>query len=190
MVINQHLRGQIGNNTFRMDASSFPLAGGSCDRISCLDVLEHVREDDTLIAECARVLKPGGTLQLRVPNTGPLAGIDPLNLYHYVVDITGRRPRPIENDEIGWRRHYSATDLTAMLQPWFTVTAQRTTQLGIAALVETGVLLLFRWLLGSKTLERRATLVVRRVEQIDNYIDAGDIGWHRTVIAIRRRSAI
>jgi SAM-dependent methyltransferase len=46
--------------------SPFPEA--SFDRVFLLDVLEHSREPDRLLAECHRVLKPGGILTLSTPD--------------------------------------------------------------------------------------------------------------------------
>jgi 2-polyprenyl-6-hydroxyphenyl methylase/3-demethylubiquinone-9 3-methyltransferase len=37
-----------------------PVADASADLVYCVDVLEHVRDLDAVIAETARVLKPGG----------------------------------------------------------------------------------------------------------------------------------
>jgi SAM-dependent methyltransferase len=170
-----------------MNARALPLPDASCEVITCFDVLEFVRDDDTLLAECARVLRPGGALHLRVPNAGPVAGIDPLNLYHYLVDITGRRARPPELDEIGWRRHYSPADLTNMLQPWFGIEVIQTHRLGVAALVQTGVLVIGRWFAGSRKLERRTSEIVRRIEQCEDRIQPGQSGWLLTVTAKRRR---
>src|SRR3954447_17855550 len=39
-----------------------PLADGCADVVLAGEVLEHVADDDQVIAECARLLKPGGTL--------------------------------------------------------------------------------------------------------------------------------
>lgn len=39
-------------------------ADGSLDRIVCVNVLEHLADPGALIAQCARVLKPGGRLVL------------------------------------------------------------------------------------------------------------------------------
>ncbi len=41
---------------------SLPFADASFDYVSCCDVLEHVQNVDTVLAEISRVLKPGGLL--------------------------------------------------------------------------------------------------------------------------------
>ena len=44
--------------------------GSRFDTVICLDLLEHVRQRDLLLTEIRRVLKPGGTMLLSVPNRG------------------------------------------------------------------------------------------------------------------------
>ena len=45
-----------------------PLAAGSLDAVVAASVLEYVREPGLVLAECARVLRPGGVLLCTVPN--------------------------------------------------------------------------------------------------------------------------
>lgn len=49
------------------DATALPYADGSFDRIIAAEVLEHIDDDATAIAELARVLRPGGTIAVTVP---------------------------------------------------------------------------------------------------------------------------
>lgn len=53
------------------DALSLPFADGSFDRIVASEVLEHIVDDTTAIAELVRVLRPGGTMAVTVPRCGP-----------------------------------------------------------------------------------------------------------------------
>jgi SAM-dependent methyltransferase len=53
------------------DALSLPFADGEFDRVVAAEVLEHVPDDGTAIAELARVLRPGGTLAVTVPRWLP-----------------------------------------------------------------------------------------------------------------------
>ena len=41
-------------------AEAFPLAGGSVDRILCINALHHFSDRERFLEECFRVLKPGG----------------------------------------------------------------------------------------------------------------------------------
>lgn len=50
------------------DLSELPLESEVLDVACCMEVLEHVEDDRRAVAEIARVLKPGGTLMLTVPN--------------------------------------------------------------------------------------------------------------------------
>lgn len=54
------------------DAQQLPLAGGCIDLVFCSQVLEHVTDPAALLAECARVLRPGGALVLSAPFWWPL----------------------------------------------------------------------------------------------------------------------
>ncbi len=47
--------------------SQLPLRGESLDLAGMTDVLEHVEDDEQVIRECLRVLKPGGVLLITVP---------------------------------------------------------------------------------------------------------------------------
>ncbi len=53
------------------DALELPFADGAFDRIVASEVLEHIPDDATAIAELARVLRPGGTMAVTVPRCGP-----------------------------------------------------------------------------------------------------------------------
>jgi len=46
-----------------------PFVDGSFDRVVCTEVLEHVPHDRPLINEFVRVLRPGGTIAVSVPDT-------------------------------------------------------------------------------------------------------------------------
>jgi SAM-dependent methyltransferase len=53
------------------DALSLPFVDGEFDRVVAAEVLEHIVDDTTAIAELARVLRPGGTLAVTVPRWLP-----------------------------------------------------------------------------------------------------------------------
>lgn len=53
-----------------------PFQIGSIDAILAHDVLEHLHDWETVVLECARVLRPGGTLEVHVPYRWDL------NAYH------------------------------------------------------------------------------------------------------------
>lgn len=54
------------------DAQDLPIADAQVDTILLLDVLEHLPSPERALAECFRVLKPGGRLLLQVPFLYPV----------------------------------------------------------------------------------------------------------------------
>jgi SAM-dependent methyltransferase len=55
----------------RADLLALPFPDGSVDRVIASEVLEHIPDDATAMAEIARVLRPGGTVAVTVPRYGP-----------------------------------------------------------------------------------------------------------------------
>jgi len=51
----------------RASGTALPFAGGSFDGVIAADVLEHIAEDTSALAEISRVLRPGGLLVFSVP---------------------------------------------------------------------------------------------------------------------------
>lgn len=56
-----------------------PFADGAFSSVSMLDSLEHVWNEEAVLAEVRRVLRPGGTLVVTVPGKYVLSAIDPDN---------------------------------------------------------------------------------------------------------------
>src|ERR1700733_6024827 len=52
----------------RYDGDRIPLADNSIDVLTCIEVIEHTRSDSATIRELLRVIKPGGTAIITVPN--------------------------------------------------------------------------------------------------------------------------
>ena len=54
------------------------------DGIVCLQVLEHLEDANRFLADCARILRPGGTLVLSTPNRATFpAGINPFHVQEF-----------------------------------------------------------------------------------------------------------
>jgi SAM-dependent methyltransferase len=67
----------------RVSGASIPLAAGSLDYLTALDVLEHIEADSAAVTEFARVLKPGGCAVVTVPASMALWSDWDEALHHY-----------------------------------------------------------------------------------------------------------
>ncbi|GAA2082163.1 class I SAM-dependent methyltransferase [Aeromicrobium halocynthiae] len=67
---------------------ALPLADRSVDAVVSLQTVEHLWDQPTFVAECVRVLRPGGLLVISTPNT---LTFPPGNIYH---------PRELEPHEL------------------------------------------------------------------------------------------
>jgi SAM-dependent methyltransferase len=56
-----------GHDVREADILDMPLPDGRFDVVTCLDVLEHIRDDRRALAELLRVTRPGGAIVLTVP---------------------------------------------------------------------------------------------------------------------------
>jgi SAM-dependent methyltransferase len=54
----------------QMKGEDLPFPSGSFDLVLCLDYLEHIEDDDGVLAEVYRILKAGGELIAVTPHTG------------------------------------------------------------------------------------------------------------------------
>ncbi|MGZ4620116.1 MAG: class I SAM-dependent methyltransferase [Frankiaceae bacterium] len=77
-------RGYPTMDVVRADLHRLPLADGSIEVVSCMQVVEHLKDQEGFLAECARVLRPAGVLLLTTPNrlTFSPGRETPLNPFH------------------------------------------------------------------------------------------------------------
>jgi SAM-dependent methyltransferase len=99
----------------RGDVSKLPLKDGSIDAYLCFETIEHVANEDALLAEARRVLAPGGLFLCSTPNRNLLSpGLTlhdrPRNPYHI------REYSIPEFDEL-LKRTFGVVELFA--QTWF-----------------------------------------------------------------------
>ena len=86
------------------DAFALPFADGTFDVVFHQGLLEHFRNPDDLIAENARVLKPGGCILVDVPQR-----------YHYYT-VVKHALIGLRLWFAGWEREYSVAELEGMLR--------------------------------------------------------------------------
>jgi SAM-dependent methyltransferase len=86
-----YLRGPLENLARRVqdipilqfDLRRCPLPDGCLDGITCLNVLEHIDQDETALREIWRILKPGGIAHVEVPAGPSLYDIYDEHLMHH-----------------------------------------------------------------------------------------------------------
>jgi SAM-dependent methyltransferase len=68
----------------RSDLQQLPLADGAVEVVTNLQVIEHLHDQGAFVTECARVLRPAGTLLITTPNriTFSPGRETPLNPFH------------------------------------------------------------------------------------------------------------
>lgn len=110
------IREVVGGDVRAIDGSRLPFESASFDLVVIVDLLEHVQDDRRLVEECARVLRPGGTLIVNVPHWKRRSLI---NAARHAVGLT---------DE--WHGHlrpgYTVEGLRALLSPAFRIETART----------------------------------------------------------------
>jgi SAM-dependent methyltransferase len=83
----RHARSHHDRNVLRGNVVRLPLATSSVDAVVSLQVVEHIWTPSELVAECRRVLRPGGLLAVSTPNRltfspGLRRGERPANAFH------------------------------------------------------------------------------------------------------------
>lgn len=116
-----------------------PFDDESFDTVTITEVIEHVPDERSVLAECARVLVPGGKLLLTTPHRGLLTFLDPGNfkfmapgLHRFIHRTVLRQPEYYEQrfgesrrkekgmvadfsvDQEGWHRHYRYAEIARL----------------------------------------------------------------------------
>lgn len=107
-----------------LEGESLPFADSSFDCVTCIEVLEHIPEDERVAAvrEMHRVLRPGGLFLLRVPHAGTFAFLDSNNVrfrlpsLYRVVIRRGMRDKGYRDgaDGVVWHHHFTRQELLAV----------------------------------------------------------------------------
>jgi SAM-dependent methyltransferase len=126
------------------DAESVPFADASFDFIWSWGVVHHSEDTRRVLAEIARVLRPGGRLSLMVYHRSSITYWVQYQLIRGVLGAKLLRMRPAEianrySDGV-IARHYTRRELADLLSPWFEdVQTQVMGQLGEAVPLPGGV---------------------------------------------------
>jgi SAM-dependent methyltransferase len=78
----EHARTAHGVDARVGSAEAIPLADRSADVVVSFETIEHVQDPARFVAECARLLRPDGTLIISTPNVSVYRGRTPENPYH------------------------------------------------------------------------------------------------------------
>lgn len=167
-------------------APRLPYADALCDAIVALDVLEHVLDEEHWLAELARITRRGGQFIVRVPSFGPLAWLDALNLYRYLVEMSHRGTEPKKTLSIGWHRHYGQSELSALLlAAGFRPVSIQRTGTGLAEAPSLAGLISLDWALGLPNAERRISRVRAPLDRLDQRLRVGPLSTAITIEAVR-----
>ena len=164
---------------------TWPFADATFDVVLLLDQLAFTVQEEEALAEAARVLRPGGTLVLRVPAAGKLAWLDGFNAYRYVQETSGRGKRLPAVAGVGWRRHYPREDVLRLLRPYFRVRELRASGIGLADATRLGLNLFWRWGLRSEAHDAAIHRIAAMVAEREDTWFLGRQGYSLVVVAER-----
>ena len=168
------------------DRPHIPLDDESVNTIDVGDVLSRVIDEETWLAELARILTKGGYLCFTLPADGPLAWLDARNLYRYFVDILGRGDPPDDTLPTGWHRHYSDEDIRRLLNiTGFRPCTMQRVGIGLPEAPQLVGLLVGNFLLGRRDTEYRLRASRIRTESLDQELNIPKIGTTHYVLATR-----
>ncbi len=167
-------------------APRLPYADARFATIVALDVIEHVLDEELWLAELARVIRSGGRLTLRLPAAGPLAWLDALNLYRYLVETSHRGHAPRQTMPIGWHRRYTRADVDNMLKrAGFQPSSARRVGIGLAEGPSLAGHIVLDWLLALPTAERTIQKAREPLDRLDASLPTNPIGTRLIIHTVR-----
>ncbi len=86
----EYCRGHGGWSVTQASGDELPFETASFDLVTLLDVIEHVPDDATILAEARRVLRPGGSVLITVPAYTWMWGAQDEISHHYRRYTAGR----------------------------------------------------------------------------------------------------
>lgn len=112
----ESIRCLVTDNVYQLNEHSLPFPDGHFDIVVVIDMLEHVQDDEALIQEIARILRPGGQVVLNVPHAKRGALLRSLRLALGLTDAWHGHVRP----------GYTLASLQQLLASRFEITNLRT----------------------------------------------------------------
>jgi len=110
------IRALVETDVHLTDGTAMSFRDGEFDAVAIVDFLEHVHTDREFVAECARIIKPGGQLIVNVPRVRRWSVLGPL-----------KRRLGLTDEEHGHvREGYTLDELRAVLAPHFEITDAHT----------------------------------------------------------------
>lgn len=174
--------------TLRVDIESphLDLPDASVAEIDAGDVLGRTIDEAAWLAELARVLRPGGTLRMRLFASGPLAWFDARNIYRYMTDTLKRGDNPDDTLPTGWNRHYTVRDVSGLLlDAGFTDVEIDRVGLGLAEGPQLAGLVAGNFIGGKRDTELRLHPLRQAMERIDARIPVPGVGLMFAITATR-----
>jgi SAM-dependent methyltransferase len=171
----------------RGDATTLPMPDESIDAVVILDVLEHLADPETVLAEVHRVLRRDGCLIVSVPHRGLLTALDSNNAYSWLhARWKSSLPlEPCEESANGEHRHFSLEDARAVIGPGFVVDRAARTGLGLAELLHLTLLVALKGLLRWRGLYLALRHIYFAIYLFEDLIPTGLLGYNLTVRARR-----
>ncbi|CAA9291023.1 MAG: hypothetical protein AVDCRST_MAG77-4725 [uncultured Chloroflexi bacterium] len=175
----------------RGSAADLPIAGASINAVALLDVLEHLARPEAAIAEARRVLRPGGALVISVPNQGWLEAFDSLNVYGALRRFWPSLAPLDPSETSGWgaHRHFSVTQVRALLGDEFKIERIAITGVGLSEPLHLAILLFSRVLLRSERAYSALRYIYYTAYLLEDALPLPVGGYHLTVLARARASA-
>ncbi|MFQ5662380.1 MAG: methyltransferase domain-containing protein [Terriglobia bacterium] len=99
------------------NAARLPFLDSSCDTVACHALLEHVEDPAAVVAEIARVLKPGGSVDASVPFCHPWHGY-PADYQRFTREGLARLFRDFECISLGVHAGPTTALLTFLTAYW------------------------------------------------------------------------
>lgn len=171
-------------------AEHLPYPDAHFAAIVMLDVLEHLSHERAVLAEVARVLRPGGWLILSVPNAGLLRWADSLNIYAWLTGEDPLAPPGAPRASFSFHRHYTLETLRLLFGGRFDIEYTHYSGLGVAEFVHLAVLLLCKRLFRSRPRYIRWVRAYYKTYLWEDKFELNDAGYHLMIAARRAEDAL